>query len=115
MRVMTRNELIDQAAGYLTGCGITVLDRDWYHAEGIVDIAAEERGQLVIVRVLAHPGHGKASPQVSAASIRRMRRLAVDWMNAHGKRYDRVRTDSIVILALPMGQHHLTHTRALES
>lgn len=112
---MTRNELIDQAAGYLTGCGITVLDRDWYHAEGVVDIAAEERGQFVIVRVLAHPGRGKASPQVSAASIRRMRRLAVDWMNAHGKRYDRVRTDPVVILALPMGQHDLTHARALES
>jgi len=36
-------------------------------------------------------------------------------MNAHGKRYDRARTDSVVILALPMGQHDLTHARALES
>ncbi|HEX2819158.1 MAG TPA: hypothetical protein VHO07_03170 [Streptosporangiaceae bacterium] len=67
------------------------------------------------MRVLAHPGRGKAGPQVSGATVRRMRRLAVDWMDAHGKRYDQVRTDSIVILALPMSQYDLTHTRALES
>jgi hypothetical protein len=59
---MTRTGLIDGAVRYLTGCGITVVDRDWYHAEGIVDIAAEERGQFVIVRVLAHPGARQGVP-----------------------------------------------------
>jgi len=62
------------------------------------------------VRVLAIRG-AASRPQVSGATVRRMRRLAVDWMDAHGKRYDQVRTDSIVILALPMGQYDLTHTR----
>ncbi len=48
---MSRNELIDQAVGYLGKAGLRVLDRDWHDGDGVIDIAAVEHNVFVVCDV----------------------------------------------------------------
>jgi len=107
---MTSSVLINRAGNYLASCGITVLDRNWQHPHGVIDLIAEERGQLVVVRVVAHP-----APLVAPGTVRRLRQLAVAWMTAHGKRYERVRVDLIAVRPKDRAQYDLEHERDLEN
>jgi hypothetical protein len=45
--------------------------------------------------------------------IYRARQLAVEWMTAHGKRYEKVRVDYVSVTVLPYGQTNTEHARGV--
>ena len=85
------------AAEYLESCGLRILDRNWRSADGEIDIVAVDRQALVVCEVKSRTGTRCGSPleAVSRAKRARLRRLAVQWLNAHGIRFDQVRVDVV--------------------
>jgi putative endonuclease len=74
------------AAEYLESRGFRILDRNWRSADGEIDIVAVERQVLVVCEVKSRSSVRYGSPleAVSRAKRGRLRRLAVQWLNAHG-------------------------------
>src|SRR6185312_12365822 len=73
------------AAEYLESCGLRILDRNWRCAAGEIDIVAVDRQTLVVAEVKARTStrYGNPLEAVSRAKRARLRRLAVQWHNAH--------------------------------
>ena len=92
---------IGRAVTYLESRGFKILDREWNHADGTIPVIGSDRHRSVIiifdVRV-RHRANVLQVPPLSMASLRRLRRLAVHWMDAHGMHADRVRVDRVVII-----------------
>lgn len=103
--------MLDKAADYLKGAGVKVVDREWSGAEGALDLVAAEGRDLVVVAVWGVPAR---NPAMSKSRSSRQRRLAVAWMAAHGRRYDRVRVD--VVTVVQNGSHGWTieHVRGVD-
>jgi putative endonuclease len=104
------------AVSYLRGKGFTILDRNWRCADGELDIVAvDPRHVFVAVEVKTRSGNRFGTPleAVGRAKLRRLRRLAIAWLNAHGVRYDRVRVDVIGILYEPTGGFSIHHEEAV--
>jgi len=112
---MSRNELIDQAVGYLGKAGLRVLDRDWHDGDGVIDIAAVEHNVFVVcdVKTRSRTRPGLPLEAVSQAKRSRLRRLAVLWLNAHGVRFDQVRIDVVGIVYEGSGGFTIEHIRAV--
>jgi putative endonuclease len=101
------------AVDYLKGCGFRILDRNWRCAEGEIDIVAVERHSLVVCEVKTRSGTGYGTPveAVGRAKLRRLRRLAVCWLNAHGVRFDQIRIDVVGLLYEGTGGFTIEHIR----
>jgi putative endonuclease len=91
------------AAEYLESCGLRILDRNWRCAGGEIDIVAVERHVLVVCEVKA----------VSRAKRARLRKLAVQWLNAHGVRFDQVRIDVVGLVYEGTGGFTIEHIRGV--
>ena len=85
------------AVDYLKGCGFRILDRNWRCSDGELDIVAVERHVLVVCEVKTRSGtrYGTPLEAVGRAKQRRLRRLAVAWLNAHGIRFEQIRIDVV--------------------
>jgi putative endonuclease len=97
----------DAAARYLVERGMTVLDRNWRGRDGEVDIVAHQPPDtLVVVEVKTRTGTGFGAPilAVTAAKYARLRRLAAQWVEAHGRRAGEIRIDVIGILVSRTGR-----------
>jgi putative endonuclease len=70
------------AAEYLESRGLRILDRNWRCAVGEVKSRTGTRC-------------GSPLEAVGRAKRARLRRLAVQWLNAHGIRFDQVRVDVV--------------------
>ena len=91
-----------EAAKYLESHGLRILDRNWRSADGEIDIVAVERQVLVVCEVK------------SRTSVRyRLRRLAVQWLNAHGIRFDQVRIDVIGLIYEGTGGFTIEHIKGV--
>jgi putative endonuclease len=103
------------AAGYLERLGFRILDRNWRCAEGEIDLVALDRHVLVICEVKTRSGEGFGVPleSVSVAKRRRLRRLAVRWVTAHGVIFDEIRVDVVGVLRQPSGQIRIDHVRGV--
>ena len=99
------------AAEYLESCGLRILDRNWRCAAGEIDIVAVDRRTLVVVEVKSRTGTQCGSPleAVSRAKRARLRRLAVQWLNAHGIRFDQVRVDVVGLVYDGTGGFTIEH------
>lgn len=103
------------AAEYLESNGLRILDRNWRCAGGEIDIVAVERHTLVVAEVKARSGIRYGSPleAVSRAKRARLRRLAVQWLNAHGVRFDQVRIDVVGLVFDGTGGFTIEHVRGV--
>jgi len=103
------------AAEYLESSGLRILDRNWRCAGGEIDIVAVERYALVVCEVKSRTGTRYGSPleAVSRAKRARLRRLAVQWLNAHGVRFDEVRIDVIGLVYDGAGGFTVEHIRGV--
>jgi putative endonuclease len=103
------------AADYLESCGLRILDRNWRCAGGEIDIVAVERHALVVCEVKSRSGTRYGSPleAVGRAKQARLRRLAVQWLNAHGVRFDQIRIDVIGLLYEGTGGFTIEHIRGV--
>ncbi|HWG01849.1 MAG TPA: YraN family protein [Trebonia sp.] len=103
------------AVEYLTGSGFRILDRNWRCADGEIDIVAVERHSLVICEVKTRSGtrYGTPLEAVGRAKRNRLRRLAVQWVNAHGVRFDQIRIDVLGLLYEGTGGFTIEHVRGV--
>jgi len=103
------------AAEYLESCGLQILDRNWRCAVGEIDIVAVERHALVVVEVKSRTSMRYGSPleAVSRAKRARLRKLAVQWLNAHGVRFEQVRIDAVGLVYDGTGGFTVEHIRGV--
>jgi putative endonuclease len=103
------------AVEYLTERGFRILDRNWRCADGEIDIVAVERHSLVVCEVKTRSGtrYGTPLEAVGRAKRNRLRRLAVQWLNAHGVRFDEIRIDVVGLLYEGSGGFTIEHVRGV--
>jgi putative endonuclease len=103
------------AAEYLESQGLRILDRNWRCADGEIDIVAAERQVLVVCEVKSRTSvrYGTPLEAVGRAKLARLRRLAVQWLNAHGIRFDQVRIDVIGLLYEGTGGFTIEHIKGV--
>jgi Holliday junction resolvase-like predicted endonuclease len=106
----------DAAVEYLKRKGFTILDRNWRCADGELDIVAvDPRHVFVAVEVKTRTGTRFGTPleAVGHKKLRRLRKLTVIWLNAHGIRYDRIRIDVVAITRDDKGEFTIQHEQAV--
>jgi putative endonuclease len=103
------------AAEYLQRAGFRILSRNWRCSEGEIDIVAADRRILVAVEVKTRSGTGFGTPleAVTARKRNRLRRLAVQWVVAHGVLFDEIRVDVVGVLKDERGGYSLDHVRGV--
>lgn len=104
------------ATRYLRDLGWLILDRNWRCREGELDIVGLDRGQIVICEVRTRSGTwaGSAVESVTPAKVRRLRRLALQWLRGRGVSGRGVRIDVIGIQVDGDRHPHVTHVRGIE-
>ena len=106
----------DLAAQYLEDLGLVILDRNWRCPVGELDVVAREGDRLVICEVKTRRSekYGTAVEAVSPRKLRRLRILAVRWLDEHEVHAPEIRFDVIGILQPLHGRPVLTHVRGAE-
>jgi putative endonuclease len=101
----------DLAAAFLADTGLLILDRNWRCPEGEIDIIALEGRTLVICEVKTRSGLQFGTPleAVTRTKARRLRRLAVRWVRAHGLVFDQIRIDVVGVLRAASGEFSVDH------
>ena len=104
----------DIAVRYLTDHGFRVLDRNWRHARGELDVVAREADALVFCEVKTRRGTGYGVPAeaVTAAKRRRLRTLSGLWLQTHDEHAAQLRFDVVAVLTRPGCPAQVTHHRA---
>jgi putative endonuclease len=117
LRVGLRGE--DLAAAELERQGMSILARNWRCKSGEIDIVAAEveqgRWTVVFCEVKCRTGLGFGVPleAITAAKVRRLRRLAGEWLAACREQPDRIRLDAVGVVLLPGRRPELTHLRGI--
>jgi putative endonuclease len=103
------------AADYLESVGMRILDRNWRCASGEIDIVAVDRHVFVVCEVKTRSGtrYGTPLEAVTRTKLRRLRVLAVAWLNAHGVRFDQVRIDVVGLLYEGTGGYTVEHIKGV--
>ena len=103
------------AVEYLERAGLRILDRNWRSTIGELDIVAAERRVLVVCEVKTRSGAGFGTPleAVTRHKQARLRRLAAQWLVAHGVLFDEVRIDAIGVLRDSSGEFQIEHVRGV--
>lgn len=106
----------DLAADHLRSCGMVILDRNWRTRSGEVDIVARDGDVLVVceVKTRTTTAFGHPLTAVTPLKVRRMRRLAAEWLAAKGLRVRCVRFDVVGILTPRTGAPVLEHVRGVD-
>lgn len=106
----------DLAAEYLIDLGMQVLERNWRCADGELDVIARDRdGTLVFCEVKTRSStlYGEPSEAVGTAKARRIRRLALRWLEAHpGSRGADIRFDVVSVVRRRGWAPVLVHLKA---
>ena len=105
----------DLAAVYLAESGLQILGRNWRCPEGEIDIIALDGRTLAICEVKTRSGVRFGTPleAVTRPKARRLRRLAVLWVRAHGLAFDQIRIDVVGILRTASGEFSIDHVRGV--
>jgi len=103
------------AVSYLENRGFRILDRNWRSADGEIDIVAVERHTFVVCEVKTRSGtrYGTPLDAVGRANRKRLRRLAAQWLSAHGVRFDQIRIDVLGLLRDGAGGFTVEHVRGV--
>ena len=99
------------AVEYLERAGLLILDRNYRCSEGELDIVAADQRVLVACEVKTRSGLGYGTPveAVTTRKLRRLRRLATNWVRCHGLIFEELRVDIIGVLVLPSGEFQIEH------
>jgi putative endonuclease len=103
------------AADYLRSIGLRILDQNWRCDLGEIDIVAVDRHVFVVCEVKTRSGvrYGTPLEAVTRTKLRRLRKLAVAWLNAHGVRFDQVRIDVVGIVCEGTGGFTIEHVKGV--
>lgn len=104
------------AARYLEQQGMVVISRNWRCDVGEIDIIAREELTLVFCEVKTRSGvqFGHPLEAISDRKIRRLRRLALRWLDERSIHAPVVRFDVVGIVQPQRGASDLTHVRGIE-
>lgn len=101
------------AVDHLCAAGFQILGRNWRCRYGELDIIAAEpiSGTVVFVEVKTRSGDGfgGVAEAVTAAKVRRLRRLASLWLAGQSRRWAGVRIDVIGVRVGRSAQPEITH------
>jgi putative endonuclease len=99
------------AARLLEAEGFRVLDRNWRSASGELDIVALDGTELVVVEVKTRRGDacGHPAEAVTALKLRRIRRLAAEWLAAHDVHPAGIRIDVVAVQVAGRGPARVEH------
>ena len=105
----------DVAAAYLQRNGMTILARNWRCSSGEVDIIAREGSTLVICEVKTRRSRAYGDPveAVSERKLRRLRELALRWLDDQQVHVPEIRFDVIGIVQPVEGRPVLDHLRGV--
>ena len=102
-------------ASYLAEHGLAVIGRNWRCREGEIDIVALDGRTLVVCEVKTRSSVRYGSPleAITIPKARRLRRLAVLWVRAHGLVFDQIRIDVVAVLRAASGEFSIEHVRGV--
>ncbi|WP_214413434.1 YraN family protein [Sphaerisporangium fuscum] len=102
------------AVDYLRAAGLKILERNWWCAEGEIDILARDGPVLVVVEVKTRSGrsHGTAFEAVTPAKLARLRTLAARWLSGQSQWFSSIRID-VVALERFAGEFSIRHDRGV--
>ena len=103
------------AADFLAEAGLVVVERNWRCKEGEIDIVAVDGRTLVICEVKTRSSvrYGTPLEAITRQKARRLRKLAVLWVNAHGLIFDQIRIDVVGVLREASGEFTIEHVQAV--
>jgi putative endonuclease len=101
------------AAQHLMDTGLQIIERNWRCSAGEIDIVAAEGGTLVFVEVKARSSLAFGSPAqaVVGRKQRRVRELALHWLDEHPGSWAELRFDVVSVLRMPRGPAEVEHLR----
>jgi putative endonuclease len=104
------------AARYLTRRGWTIIARNWRCPTGEIDLVARDpEGCCVLVEVKCRRGLGFGDPleAITWSKVRRLRRLAAEWLASLDHPESSVRIDAVGVLAFTDGTSRVSHVRGI--
>ncbi|MDT4988252.1 MAG: putative endonuclease [Micromonosporaceae bacterium] len=101
------------ALAHLVEQGMVVLDRNWRCRTGEIDLILRDGSDLVFVEVKTRRGDrfGTPAEAVDRSKVRRLRRLAAQWLAQAGLRPHTVRFDVVSVLPQASGAARVEHLR----
>lgn len=101
------------AVRYLVNQGMALLERNWRGTAGEIDIIVRDGDALVFCEVKTRRSEtfGTPAEAVVPAKMRRLRRLAREWMAARGLRPRDVRFDVVSVRPQASGAAQVEHLR----
>ena len=104
----------DIAVRYLEGIGLEVVERNWRHRTGELDIVAREGDTVVFVEVKTRSGIGYGTPAEAVTYFKqtRIRGLALYWLALQQGPWVQIRFDVVAILVGRDDTPQITHVRA---
>lgn len=99
------------AERHLVDKGLVVLDRNWRGDAGEVDLVVRDGRTAVVVEVKTRRGTGYGHPAeaVTPAKLRRLRRLAGQWLHEHPASWHEVRIDVVAVVLPRSGAAQVEH------
>jgi putative endonuclease len=106
----------DLAVDHLRRQGLTILDRNWRCAAGELDVVARDGSALVICEVKTRRSTAFGSPAeaVGPRKLRRLRELALHWLDEQQLHVPEIRFDVIGIVQPFEGRPVLEHLRGVQ-
>ncbi len=103
------------AARRLAVTGFVILDRNWRCDLGEIDIVARDGSDLVVceVKTRRSDAFGAPAEAVSGRKIRRMRSLALRWLEQKNVNPKTIRFDVVGIVQPLVGPPQITHIRGV--
>ena len=101
------------ASRYLEAAGLVVLARNWRCPAGEVDLILRDGPDVVFCEVKTRRGEDFGTPAeaVTAAKVRKLRRLASEWLAETRVRPREVRFDVVAVQPRPRGASEVEHIR----
>lgn len=104
----------DLAAAYLLEQGYVIMARNYRTRYGELDLVCNKDGVLVIIEVKTRWGdkYGCGAQAVIPSKIRRIRRLALEFLAGQEQWWEEIRFDVISILWHDEQHHQIDHIQA---
>jgi putative endonuclease len=106
----------DVAVRYLESAGLVILARNWRCPVGELDVIARDGSHLVVceVKTRSSDRYGTPFEAVSPRKMRRMRQVALRWLDEQQVHAPGIRFDVIGIIQPPSGPPMLQHLRGVQ-
>ena len=102
------------ASQFLESEGLVVLERNWRCREGEIDLILRDGDDVVFCEVKTRRSliFGTPAEAVGWAKVRRLRRLAAQWLAQSSQHPREIRFDVVSVLPQPRGAAVIEHVRA---